>query len=105
MFLHISNLLGSSKFQLYLHSLNIQANSAKLAEASDLSNVLSEYHKFTDVFNKTKAKVLISYYSYNLQINLEEDTQFPVRPIYSLSASEQETLKKFIKENLKTGFI
>ena len=28
-----------------------------------------------------------------------------VGPIYSLSASEQEALKKFIEENLNTGFI
>jgi len=103
--LHISKLPGSSNFELCLCSSDIQANSAKLAKAPDLSNVLSEYHKFADVFNKTKAEGLSSHHSYDLKINLEEGAQPLVGPIYSLSAFEQEALKKFIKKNLSTGFI
>jgi len=98
-FLHASKLLGSSKFQFCLCFSNIQANSVKLAEASDLSNVPSKYYKFTDVFSKTKTKILTLYYSYDLEINLEEDTQSLVGPIYFLLASKQEALKEFIKEN------
>jgi len=85
--------------------LDIQANSTKLAEASDLFNVSSKYYEFTNVFSKTKAEVLTPHCSYDFKINLEEGTQPWVGPIYSLLASEQEALKKFIKENLKTGFI
>jgi len=85
--------------------LDIQANSTKLAEASDLSNVSSEYHEFADVFSKTKDEILASHYPYDLKINLEEGTQPPVGPIYSFSASEQEALKEFIEENLNTSFI
>ena len=104
-FLYTSKLLSSRNFKLYLHFLDIQANSAKLAEASDLSNIPSKYHKFTDIFSKTKAKVLIPHHPYDLKINLKEGAQPPVGPIYSLSASEQKALKKFIEENLNTGFI
>ena len=104
-FLHTSKLLGSHNFELCLHSLNIQANSTKLAEAPDLSNVPSKYHKFADVFSKTKAETLPPHCSYDLKINLEESAQPLVGPIYSLSASEQEALKEFIEENLNTGFI
>jgi len=71
-FLHISKLPGSSNFELYPCSLNIQTNSAKLAETSDLSNVPSKYHKFANIFSKTKAEVLTSHHPYNLKINLEE---------------------------------
>ena len=85
--------------------MDIQANSAKLAETSDLSNVPSEYHKFADIFSKTKAEVLPPHRSYDLKINLEEGAQPLVGPIYSLSVSEQEALKEFIEENLNTGFI
>jgi len=85
--------------------LDIEANSAKLAETPDLSNVPSEYHKFADVFSKIKAEVLPPHCSYDLKINLKEGTQPPVGPIYSLSASEQEALKEFIEENLNMGFI
>ena len=70
-FLHTSKLLGSSNFELYLCSSDIQANFTKLAEAPDLSNVPSEYHEFANIFSKTKAKVLISHHSYDLKINLE----------------------------------
>ena len=104
-FLWVSKLLGSSNFELCPHSLNIQANSVKLAEAPDLSNVSSKYYKFADIFSKTKAEVLIPHHPYDFQINLEEGTQPPVGPIYSLSAYEQEAFKKFIKKNLNTDFI
>jgi len=59
-FLCASKLPGSSNFELCLYSLDIQANSAKLAEAPDLFNVLSEYHKFSNVFRKTKAEVCMT---------------------------------------------
>ena len=104
-FLHASKLLGSHNFELCLRSSDIQANSAKLAETPDLSNVPSEYHEFADVFSKTKAEVLPPHCPYDLKINLEEDAQPPVGPIYSLSVSKQKTLKKFIEKNFNTGFI
>ena len=104
-FLHTSKLLSFHNFELYLRSLNIQANSAKFTEAPDLSNDPSKYYKFANIFSKTRAEVLAPYHSYDLQINLEEGAQPLVGPIYSLSASEQEALKEFIEKNLNTGFI
>jgi len=86
--LHVSKLSSSSNFELCLHSLDIQANSAKLAEAPNLSNVPSKYHEFTDIFSKTKAEVLAPYHPYDLKINLEKGTQPLVGPIYSLLVSE-----------------
>ena len=83
----------------------MQANSAKLVETPDLSNVPSKYHEFADVFSKNEAEVLASYCPYDFQINLEEDAQLLVGFIYSLSAFEQEALKEFIEENLNTDFI
>ena len=104
-FLYALKLLGFHNFKLCLHSSDIQANSTKLAEASDLSNVPSKYHKFANIFSKFKAEVLTSYCSYDLKINLEEGAQPAVGLIYSLLASEQEALKEFIEENLNTDFI
>jgi len=71
-FLHALKLLGSHNFKLCLYSLNIQANSTKLAETPNLSNVPSEYHKFADVFSKTKAETLPPHHPYDLKINLKE---------------------------------
>ena len=104
-FLHVSKLLDFYNFKLCLCFLDIQANSAKLAETPDLSNILSKYYEFADIFSKTKAEVLSPHCPYNLKINLKEGAQPLVGPIYSLSASEQEALKKFIEENLNMGFI
>jgi len=100
-----SKLLGFHNFKLCFCSSDIQANFTKLAEAPDLFNVPSEYHKFADVFSKTKAEFLPPHCPYNLKINLKEGPQPLVGPIYSLSASKQEALKEFIEENLNTGFI
>ena len=104
-FLCASKLLGSHNFELCLRSLDIQANSAKLAKTPDLSNVPSKYHEFANIFSKTKAEVFPPHRPYDLRINLEEGAQPLVGSIYSLSASEQEALKEFIEENLNTGFI
>jgi len=72
-FLYASKLPGSHNFELCLYFSDIQASSAKLAEAPNLSNIPSEYHEFTNVFSKTKAKVLVPHHLYDLKINLEED--------------------------------
>ena len=104
-FLYTSKLLGSHNFELCLCSLDIQANSTKLAETPDLSNVPSKYYKFANIFSQTKAEILSPHHPYDLKINLEEGAQLLVSPIYSLLASEQESLKESIEENLNTGFI
>jgi len=70
-----------------------------------MSLEISKYYKFTNVFSKTKAKVLAPHCPYDFKINLEEGTQLLVGPIYSLLASEQEALKEFIEKNLNIGFI
>jgi len=77
----------------------------KMKFIPDFSNIFSEYYEFTDIFSKSKAKFLTSYYSYNFKINLEEDIQSLVGTIYSSLAFEQEALKKFIKKNLNTRYI
>ena len=50
-FLHILKISGSSKFQLYLCSFNIQTSSTHLVEALDLSSIPSEYHEFINIYN------------------------------------------------------
>jgi len=93
-FLYTSKLLGSSKFQLCLCSLNIQADFAQLVETSNLSNISSKYHKFANVLSKAKAEFITPHYPYDLKINLEEGAQSSVDLIYSLLASKQDALKK-----------
>ena len=54
------------------------------------------------MFN-SNARVL--FFGLTLRSLVHNSAQPPVGPIYSLLASEQETLKKFIKENLNMDFI
>jgi len=83
----------------------VQAKSTTVSEKIDLSSILEEYHKYTDVSSKSKAETLASHCPYDLRIDLEKDSHSPVGTIYSLSKFEQETSKEFINENLTNGFI
>jgi len=70
-----------------------------------MSNVPKEYWQFSDIFCKQKAKSLPSHQPYDLSIQIEKGSLLPLRPIYSLSTMELQTLREFIEENMKTGII
>ena len=71
----------------------------------NLSTIPIKYHKFTNIFNKAKAEILVLHYLYNPQIKLEDGEKLPIRTIYLLSTTEQEALKEIISKNLNTRFI
>jgi len=102
--LQASQLSGSKIFAIQFSS-TIQAKSTTISEKIDLSSIPEEYHKYVDVFSKSKAETLAFHHPYDLQINLEKDSHPPVGTIYSLSKFEQETLREFIDRNLTNGFI
>jgi len=83
----------------------MQAKSTTISEKIDLSSILKEYHEYTDVFSKSKAKTLTLHHPYDLWIDLEKDSYPLVGTIYSLSKFEQKALKEFIDKNLTNGFI
>jgi len=83
----------------------MQTKSTTISKKFDFSFILEEYHKYTDVFSKSKAETLTPHHSYNLQIDLEKDSHPPVGTIYSLSKFKQEVLKEFIDKNLTNGSI
>jgi len=86
-------------------SSTVQAKSTTISKNIDLSSIPEEYHKYADVFSKSKAETLTPYCPYDLRIDLEKDSYSLVGTIYSLSKFKQETLKEFINENLTNGFI
>ena len=71
----------------------------------DMSNVLEEYHKSMDVFDKAKANTLAQHRPYNLKINLEGDSIAPLGQIYSMSQAELKTLQEFLDDHIAAGFI
>jgi len=71
----------------------------------NLSKLPEEYHKFVDMFSKTKAGKLAKHQPYDLRITLDEGTTPPFSPIYSLFQEELAALCNLIDKNLDTGFI
>jgi hypothetical protein len=72
---------------------------------SEISGIPSEYHKFTDIFSKSKADTLAPHREHDLKIELEEGASPPIGTTYSLSPSELESLWTFLDEHLAMGFI
>jgi Reverse transcriptase (RNA-dependent DNA polymerase) len=70
-----------------------------------LKDVPEVYHEFADVFSRQKADTLPPHRDCDLKINIDKGAKVPAGPIYPLSEFELKTLREFIDENLKTGFI
>ena len=94
---------GSISFQLVQPSAMLCTS--MVSDMPNLSAVPTQYHDFTDVFSKLKADSLLPHCPYDLKIPLEEGSQPPLGPIYSLSPSELEALCTYLDENLVTGTI
>lgn len=76
------------------------------AEMSHLREVIpSDYHDFLDVFSKTKADVLPEHRATDHKIELTDNAQPPMGPIFPLSEEEHTAARIYIAENLARGFI
>jgi hypothetical protein len=64
-----------------------------------------EYHKFLPLFSETEANKLPPHHPYDHRIPLKDGFTPPFGPIYSLSRTELEALRKWLDENLSKGFI
>ena len=63
--LQASRLSGLTIFFLQFYPI-VQAKSTTFSEKINLSSVLEEYHKYANVFSKSKAETLTLHYSYDL---------------------------------------
>ena len=108
-FARACKLQGSESFTLNLSAMSasVSARSASVSDEPppDLSGLPEEYREFSDVFSKTKADTLPEHRPYDLRIELEDGAVPPLGPIYSLSQLELDTLREYIEENLRSGFI
>ena len=59
---------------------------------ADMSSIPKEYHKFSDIFNKTHADTLGPHKPYDLKIELKDGAIPPFGLIYSLSQSEMKAV-------------
>ncbi|KAJ3004040.1 hypothetical protein NUW54_g5000 [Trametes sanguinea] len=105
-FMHACKMSGSESYTLNLSATSVQGQAAFMSKSPpDLTRVLPEYHKFVDVFSKTKADILLEHHPYNPKITLEEGATPPLGPIYLLLKLELDMLWEYIQENLRSGFI
>jgi hypothetical protein len=75
-------------------------------EANNISDIIPpEYHKFLLLFSEAEANRLLPHRPYDHWIPLKDGFTPPFGPIYSLSRTELEALKKWLDENLSKGFI
>ena len=97
---------GSAQFLLQLRQEpDGKLRASSLGDMPDLSAVPEVYHDFVDVFSKANTSSLPPHRDFDLKIELEEGASPPPGRLYSLSPFELDTLRKFIDENLSTGFI
>jgi hypothetical protein len=96
---------GAQCFLILAHEPFKPSSSNKPKFNPDLKNVPEVYHEFADVFSRQKADTLPPHQDCDLKINIDEGAKIPAGPIYPLSKFELKTLREFIDENLKTGFI
>ena len=86
-------MLGATSYMLNLAIHETSARSTSISDFTpDLTRIPDEYHKFADVFSKSKVDILLEHCPYDLKITLEDGAVPPLRPIYSLSKLELDTL-------------
>ena len=90
--------------QLQERQSSLQPPSVSLLSISESVTLPSEYADYADVFDKGKADRLPPHRSFDLKITLD-GPQPPPSHLYSMSASEQESLRAFLDENIANGII
>jgi len=92
---------GVQVFFLPLSQIQPETDNANHRE----KEIPEEFQEFKDVFSKVKADKLSEHRPYDHRIPLEEG-KFPLYgPIYNLSQTELEALRKYIDDNLTKRFI
>jgi hypothetical protein len=84
--------------------LAIKENSKKI-EKPDKELVPEEYHKYLDIFNKEKTHQFPESRPWDHKIKMKEGFEPKSFKNYNLTLVEQNKLDKFLKENLKKGYI
>jgi hypothetical protein len=104
-FMRLMQSEGAQCFSILAHEPLKPNPPDKLKFNPNLKDVPEVYHKFADVFSRQKANTLLPHQDCDLKFNIDEGAKIPVGPIYLLSEFELKTLREFIDENLKIGFI
>jgi hypothetical protein len=84
--------------------LAIEENSKKM-DKTDKQLVPVKYHKYLDIFSEEKAHCFTKSRPWDHKIEIKEGFEPKSFKNYNLTLAEQIELDKFLKENLKKGYI
>jgi hypothetical protein len=74
-------------------------------KGADAYRIPAYYQKYAKVGSKDDSKSLPKHRPHNLAIDIADGARPPFKPLYNLSASELEVLRKYIAEYLARGWI
>ena len=101
MFVGTRSFLHAPKDRLsYIIYATPASNSTKIS-----IGITSQYQEFQDVFEKKNVDTLPEHHPYDCSIDLQERTQLPFGPIYSLLQNKLLEFKEYIEKNLVENFI
>ena len=86
-------------------NIPLESSFATTPGPSDLDRVPEFYQDIKEVFEEKLANELPPHRAYDCPIDLKPESTPFFGPLYSLTETEQATLKEYISENLKKGFI
>jgi hypothetical protein len=95
---------------VWIHKTNIATELAieensKKTDKTDKQLVPVEYHEYLDIFSKEKAHHFPESRPWDHKIEMKEGFEPKLFKNYNLTLAEQIKLDKFLKENLKKGYI
>jgi Reverse transcriptase (RNA-dependent DNA polymerase) len=95
---------------VWIHKTNIATELAieensKKTDKTDKQLVPAEYHKYLDILSEEKAHCFPKLRPWDHKIEMKEGFEPKLFKNYNLTLAEQIELEKFLKENLKKGYI
>jgi hypothetical protein len=94
---------------LQVHAISLHEISQALEEQPKkpaISEIIPpEYHQYLPLVSEAEANKLPLHHPYDHQIPLKDNFTAPFGPIYPLSRTELEALRKWLDKNLSKGFI
>jgi hypothetical protein len=111
-FKHLTKRKGNTVFTTSLYEIDklIEEKTQLLLEEEALEQLVERklpavYADYKDVFSKAASDQLPPHRLYDHKIQLEGENNLGFSPLYNYNLEELQTMKKYITENLRKGFV
>lgn len=92
-------------FIIFMQDINYQLNKDKSSPTDPATRVSKCYHDFLDVFSKEASNTVSAYSKHDYVIRLLNEKDYSQTAIRTMLNKKLVFIKKFLKNNLKKGFI